>query len=622
MSYFPNFRNLGIIDREFEDLQEFDPSLEENQSISPPSMFAAVSMFFLVVLVGALFYQQVVSGSKSFLLAERNRIRLEKTPAPRGIIFDRNNVPLVRNVASYQLMIASGDLPKKIDQRKNLISQIANLIGKSEDELQKIIDEQIKSTQSIVLVADLNQDDALSYQTLLAETPAVKVVKLPKRVYLSDAGLSHLVGYVSKPDQQFLDEHPDYDPREFVGKANLEKIYEDFLHGKDGAQRIEIDATGRLQRVLATIPSKQGNNINLAIDLGLQKVVYEGLKEAMQNSGSAKATAIAMDPQTGQILSMVSIPDYDSNAFVQGKASEIFSAANQPLINRAIAGVYPSGSTIKPLWAAAAIEQNVVSENFKIDTPASLEIGEFSFPDWKDHGVTDIRTAIAESNNIFFYALSGGWNQIKGLGIVKLNDYMREFRFDQKTGIDLTGEQTGFIPTPEWKRKIRKEPWYIGDSYHLGIGQGDISVTPIELLVAHSAIHNGGKMVKPHLVNSITDEDGNLVEEVNPALVADSVFDERSRQVAREGMRQAVISGSARALAELKDKNGAPVQAAAKTGTAQFGNQDKTHAWFVSFAPYENPNIAMIVLVEGGGEGHATALPVAKKAFEWWFGHN
>lgn len=623
MATFPSFGKFGIVDRDFDDdLLGDTPAeiLDSNEIRKIPTAMVAFGAITLLTMVAALFYHQVIKGGSNFLLAEKNRIRLERIPAPRGIVFDRHGTPLVRNVASYQLAVNPQDLPKESNERELIIDRVAQATGM---EAQMII-EAVKQGQNeppIILINNLNQDDALRFQVQLADLNGVEVVKIPQRVYVWQSSLAHILGYVSKPDKQFLNEHPDYDPRTMVGRANIEKVYEQFLNGKDGARRLEIDSTGKLQRVLATIPPTQGNNVALSIDLDFQKLVNDALGQALENSGSTKGAAVAMNPKTGEIYALVSLPDFDNNAFVSGNAGEILQAKDRPLVNRAIAGIYPSGSTIKPLWAAAAIEQNVVDEKFKVDTPPSIQIGEFSFPDWTDHGTTDIKTAIAQSNNIFFYGLAGGWGPIKGLGINRLVDYMRKFRFDQKTGIDLTGEQTGFIPTPEWKKKVRNQPWYIGDTYHLGIGQGEIGVTPIGLLVAQAAIHNGGKLVTPHVVTSITDEEGKELTKIDPPPKTDQLFNEKARQVSREGMRQTVTSGSARALGDLKDKTGLPVAAAAKTGTAQFGSQGKTHAWFVIFAPYEDPEIGMIVLVEGGGEGHATALPVAKKALEWWFNH-
>ena len=263
--------------------------------------------------------------------------------------------------------------------------------------------------------------------------------------------------------------------------------------------------------------------------------------------------------------------------------------------------------------AAAGLQEGVITENTTINAPGEIKVGNYTYPDWKVHGLTDVRKAIAESVNIFFYAVAGGWDKIRGLGIVKLKDYLLKFGFEERTGIDLPAEAKGLVPDPEWKEKTKKEIWYLGDTYHLGIGQGDFLVTPIQMATAAAAIANGGEVLKPQIVSKITDKDGKLIWEFKKEVKRSGIIDGANLQVIREGMRQAVTSGSAKRLGDL------PVQAAAKTGTAQFGSEGKTHAWMIAFAPYANPEIVVATLIEDGGEGHATAGPVVQEVFSWYF---
>jgi penicillin-binding protein 2 len=246
-----------------------------------------------------------------------------------------------------------------------------------------------------------------------------------------------------------------------------------------------------------------------------------------------------------------------------------------------------------------------------------IKIGSWFFPDWKagGHGLTDVRKALAESVNTFFYAVGGGYGDIQGLGIDRLKKYAELFGLNHQLGIDLPGEASGFIPSKVWKESVKKEQWYIGDTYHLSIGQGDLLVTPLQVSSYMAAVANGGILFKPQIVNKITDASGNLVKELKPEVIRENFIKPEYLQVVREGLRQAVTAGSSRALADL------PFTSAGKTGTAQFGNENKTHAWFTAFAPYENPEIVITVIVEGGGQGNELALPIAKQALQWWFSH-
>jgi penicillin-binding protein 2 len=282
--------------------------------------------------------------------------------------------------------------------------------------------------------------------------------------------------------------------------------------------------------------------------------------------------------------------------------------------------VYPSGSTIKPFVATSALEAGIVNEDTAFETPPFIEIGQWKFPDWKDHGLTDIKTAIAQSNNIFFYALGGGYAQSpikKGLGPDGMKKGLEKFGFGKPTGIDLTSEEEGFLPTPEWKKRTTGESWYIGNTYNMAIGQGDLLATPLQIATATSAIANGGRLYRPFVVSEITDSDGNKID--NPLsgekLVSEGIFSANSLRIVKEGMRKTTqLGGSAFGVFGTDF----PLEVAAKTGTAQFGNEEKTHAWFTSFAPYNDPQIAVTVIVEGAGEGYEAAAPVAKDVLKWW----
>lgn len=624
---FNPYQPLGRVnlDGDDEEIVEAVPTsiLSQDVSFPKPNLLLSIVLVVSFVMFGRLFYLQVVKGSRNFFLAEGNRIREILITAPRGIIYDRNDQPLVENVVRYSLDIVPAELPKEDDDRRLIYEKVLPITpAKERDKLEDIFNNRLKyqTINPTELLTTVRHEEAINWQIDFFDTPGVVILKQPQRQYNNLAGLGHIVGYLGRADEGFLRRHPEYLPTDMIGKTGLELSYEDQLRGVHGAQQFEVNAKGQLQRTLATIVPKQGNNLRLTLDGELQGVALGYLK-SNQEVG-IKATAVVVNPKTGGVLAMVSLPDFDPNIFTKPDNEAImaiFDDLNQPLVNRTIAGQYPSGSTIKPMWALAGLQEKVVSPSWEIDTPPEISIGEFRFPDWKDHGLTDIKRAIAESNNIFFYAIAGGWGRIKGLGIERMVKYMQMYNFGEKSGIDLPGEMNGFVPTPAWKQKVRKERWYVGDTYHLGIGQGDFLVTPLQLLIAESAIFNGGKIMKPYLVERLIDATGQIIKEIKPTVIKELPIDTQHLETVKAGMRLTITEGSARSLSDLADRSGRIIEVAGKTGTAQFGSEGKTHAWFVGFAPWNDPEIGVIILVEGGGEGHAVATPIAKQIFQYWF---
>ncbi|TSC92787.1 MAG: penicillin-binding protein 2 [Candidatus Berkelbacteria bacterium Licking1014_7] len=567
-----------------------------------------------VIIFGAFFFRltnlQIAQGSQNLYMAEGNRVRLQRILAPRGLVLDKNGIGLTKNIIRYDLEVISGLLPEKIDDRQKVFDEVSRIAGQDfSDKLKPNVPSEF---DPIVLKEDIPHQQAIKWQVESDGLSGVKIVQKPLRQYEHGFALSHILGYIGKISKDEYQKNKDYFFDDWIGKTGLENIYEKQLRGKDGFRKVEVNALGRLQRLIGEVQPAKGNDIKLFLDLNLQKKTYEALQKKVEESGNGKGAAIAMNPQNGGIIAMVSLPDYDNNVFVRSQKNDevykLFSDVNTPLVNRAIAGVYPIGSTIKPLVASIALQNNVVNENYRVDTPPEISIGDFHFPDWKDHGLTDIRRAIAESNNIFFYMLGGGWAYIKGLGVDRLSRGLQEFGLDELTGIDLVGEQKGLVPNAEWKKKVKGERWYLGDTYHLSIGQGDLLATPMQLLSAIASIANLGKQYEPRLV-----DDGKV------KIKKQGFIDKKNLQIVKEGMAQAVEYGSARALQGIKDSQGQEVQIGAKTGTAQTGDKDKTHGWLTAFAPFDNPEIAVIVLVEEGGEGYQSALPAARDILQEYF---
>jgi len=354
----------------------------------------------------------------------------------------------------------------------------------------------------------------------------------------------------------------------------------------------------------------------LNIDSGLQKKIFDALSGTLEAEKIKKGAAVAIDPRDGGVLALVSLPGFDNNLFAGGISSDnyqkLIKDPSKPLFNRAISGKYPPGSTIKPLIAIAALSEGVIDSHTQIESRGGISVGSYFFGDWKAHGFTDVRKAIAVSSDVFFYTVGGGYGNIEGLGMSKMKKYENLFGMGEFSGIDISEEMKGLIPDEKWKEEIIGERWYVGDSYHAAIGQGFITATPLQIANYVAAIANGGTLYQPRIVSQIKKDDGQTVN--NPAkIIRENLAPSKIIKIVQEGMRMVVTDGTATTL------NNLPVPVAGKTGTAQFGTEDKTHGWFISYAPYENPEIALVILVEGQTENEYNAVPITKEIYEWYF---
>ncbi len=571
-------------------------------------------LFLALILVVRLTNLQIVESAAHRFLAEGNRIRRQVTVAPRGAIVDRNGNVLASNDAGYNLEIIPSELPRTTAEREVVIQAVAQEAHLAPGDIAGAIQAAGQSSlEPIILAANLPRDEAIVAKIRFANLPGVLVDYVPTRQYRPTAGLAHLLGYTSRMTKEDIARHPDYNPGSPIGRAGLEGSYDDVLRGVPGVISVEVDASGRPQRNLDRTPPQVGQTLHLTLDLGLQTNMAAALQEALEKSGAKHAAAVALDPRDGGVLAAVSLPGFDNNVFARGITPQVYKALendpDKPLINRVTEGVYPPGSTIKPFVAAAGLQESVITAATRLDTSAGvIKIGQWSFPDWKVHGITDVKLALAESNDIFFYAVGGGWNSIAGLGVDRLKKYLIAFGFGQESGVDFTADQSGLVPDAEWKKRTFKENWYIGDTYHLAIGQGYLLVTPLQVARGISGIANGGRLVTPHIAASrelpTTGERENLSYSDKPLPLSPQTI-----LTVKEGMRLSVQgdTGSARQLRDL------PFSSGGKTGTSQFGRDNKTHAWFAGFAPYDDPQIVVVVVVEGGGEGNVIAAPVAKR---------
>ncbi|MCL5666627.1 MAG: penicillin-binding protein 2 [Patescibacteria group bacterium] len=590
----------------------------------------ALFLSFMALSV-KLFNLQIINGSGYRLLSENNRIRSQTILAPRGLIKDRYGETLAQNTASFNLVAVPFDLPK--EGLDGMVKNLAGTFGLDAKEISGDLERANKnSIEPIVIKQDMPQEQSILFESRAAEFPGFSMQKIPVREYLDPQVFSHTLGYtglVSPGDLKELDANA-YASVDFIGKSGIESSYEKYLHGINGQNLVEVDAAGRLQKVLGEDSPLPGDTLVLNIDKGLQEQLYNSLEKGMPGR---KAAAIALDPRNGQVLALLSLPGFDNNLFAHGIKNadyqKLLTDKNLPLFNRAFSGTYPPGSTSKMMTATAGLQEGVITPNTVINDNGVLVVpnqyggASYQFHGWKPGGLgpMTVRSAIAQSSDIFFYEVAGGSpnGSMQGLGPDKLAEYFRKFGLGQLTGIDVQGEKPGLVPDPAWKMDyFDNDPlqgkWYLGDTYHLGIGQGDLLVTPLQVAEWTAIIANNGVGFKPQVAEKALDQQGNVVWQNQPQVLVSNIASQDNIKIVQEGMRQTVTSGTARQLDAL------PVTSAGKTGTSQFDGSDpnKTHAWFTVYAPYEDPQIVVTVLVEAGGEGNAVALPVAKDALKWW----
>ncbi|HRY82940.1 MAG TPA: penicillin-binding protein 2 [Candidatus Moranbacteria bacterium] len=572
----------------------------------------------ILILAGRVIYLNFYQGKYYSEISKGNRVRSVVIKAPRGTIYDKLGNVLAGNAPSIDAIVIPADLPKDDSAKKEIAEKLSGILDMNSGNIEIMLSSQDpKSLNPVLLKENISRDQALIVAEREAEFSGIKLEKTAIRSYDSGPIFSGVIGYDGKITREELNDNSDYLMTDYIGKSGLEKNYEKELRGIYGATQAEVDSLGNVKRTLGVINPTAGNDLVLNINGELQKKFFDSLSEVLQKTGAQTGAAVAIDPRNGGVLALVNLPSYDNNLFAKGISNEdyknLISDANLPLFNRSIAGIYPPGSTIKPAIAAAALSEKTITPETIIDGLGGvINIGSFSFRDWKAHAPSDVRRAISESNDIFFYTLGGGYGNISGLGMSRMKKYENLFGFGNLTGIDIPGETPGFIPSEEWKLNNLGERWYIGDSYHCAIGQGFVTATPLQLANFSATLANGGTVYSPRIVNRIRKNDG-TEKIVDPEILNNNFISADVMNVVREGMRMTIESGTAQTLKTL------PVAVAGKTGTAQFGTEGKTHSWFIAFAPYENPEIALAVIVPGGGEGNSAALPVTKEVLSWYF---
>ena len=623
MSIFgPKYRVSRFVDHEIDDavltVTEPDTAKIERplrRNIFP--LYWIVAVLMLILLGGKVFSLTVLEGAKYQEASTRNSLRALVIPAPRGTIFDRFGKPLVYNVPSIDLVATASDLPTSEEERTALKERLMGF-GIERSFLDQTFDSlPPKSIQAVPIKEQLTQEEALRFLGQREGFPGINLYKTTHREYIDSTIFAHLMGYEGKIKPEELKDNPDYLLTDSIGKQGIEKSYEKALRGQHGYQQAEVDSLGRVTRELGVINPVAGNDLILNIDMDLQKKIYDSLVVNLEKNSLKKAAAVAIDPRNGAVRAVVSLPSFDNNLFAKGITQDEYSTLSndeaRPLFNRALTGEYPPGSTIKPVVAAAALSEGIIDENQEIESRGGIQVGSFFFGDWKAHGFTDIRRAIAVSSDVYFYSVGGGYGGINGLGIERMKKYENLFGYGEYTGIDFPSEGNGFVPTPEWKKERIGERFYIGDDYNSSIGQGYITATPLQVVNSIATIANGGTLYEPRIGSQIKSQDGRVTS-VENKIVRQGFIKPEIIKIVQEGMRETVTEGTAQPLKDL------PVEVAGKTGTAQFGGDNKTHGWFVSYAPYSSPELALIVLIEGQGtEETYNAVPVTKEVYQWYF---
>jgi len=581
-----------------------------------------IALLLFVLLFSKLYYLQVVRGADYYGAAEGNRIRQVTITPPRGIIYDRNGRRIAYNVPIFALYAVPQDLPKTQEEEDAMFSSVADVLDTTAYDLVQPLARIERTTSIPVEIArDITQEQTILLAQRIKKWPGLYIAAIEQRAYEIIEPLSHVIGYTGPMSEAEAANYREqgYLFSEHVGKTGIEKTYQDDLRGKPGAKLVEVNSFGTVLRILSESPAIPGKNVYLNIDADLQLFIWNTFKNIIEEHGSPGGSVVVMNPQNGALYALVSYPGYNNELFSRGIAQAYYQQLLQdernPLFNRAIGGEYPSGSTFKIVVGSAALEEGVINRYTSVLSTGGIRVGEYFFPDWKygGHGQTNIIHALADSVNTFFYAVGGGWEQIEGLGVARITDYGRRFGLDALTMIDLPAERTGFLPSKEWKEETKGERWFLGDTYHLAIGQGDILVTPLQIANVTAAIANDGTLYAPFAVAE-TGRDQEHAIGKKPVILNPSVASPSTVGIIQEGLRAAVTYGSARLLTSL------PVPAAGKTGTAEFSKEADPHAWFTGFAPYRDAQIVVTVMVEQGEGGTITATPIAKKAFQWWFG--
>ena len=588
---------------------------------------AAFVALLAATLLAREFYLQVVQHEHYIQRAESNRISLVPTAPNRGLILDRNDQILAENYSAYTLEV----IRVQTHDLEATLAEVGKLIEITPGQLRRFrrLLTESHEFETVPLKSKLSDEEVAILAANRYRLPGIEVKARLFRNYQAGPGMAHVVGFIGRINDRDLKRlresgrEQNYKGSVHIGKTGLEQSYETLLHGRTGFDQMETDASGRAVRMLSRIPPVPGKDLRLHLDLGLQAVAEHAF-------GDFLGGLVALDPNTGGVLALVSRPGFDPNLFIDGVDpdtwKELNESAERPMVNRALRGIYPPGSTIKPFMALAGLELGVRKPTDSIADPGyfTLPNSRHQFRDWKrgGHGSVDLRKSIAQSCDIYYYRLA------VEMGIDRMHDYLAKFGLGERSGIDLEGESPGLLPSRDWKQRRWKKAWYPGETVIAGIGQGYHLTTPLQLATATAMLANGGKRIEPRLVQAVRDPLSH-VWQLQPTVARGQVAITPAHLAAvREGMMDVMRPGGTASAAAA----GAPYTIAGKTGTAQVvgikqgarydesrvARQHRDHALFIAYAPAEDPKIAVAVMVENGGHGGSTAAPIARAVFDYY----
>ncbi|HTY39701.1 MAG TPA: penicillin-binding protein 2 [Candidatus Paceibacterota bacterium] len=572
----------------------------------------------VVAVVARLVFLNVANGDFYARRAAANLLQEQLTPAPRGLIVDRNGVVLAENQPAFAAALDVRAFLQEPDLEERTLEAVSTTLGISPDTVLSAVSDRNteQSSEPIILSDNLTQSQLVALKALGLKT--LTVTDGYRRSYPKGPVFSTVLGYVGYPSPDDLRADDTLTGQDVVGKSGIEAEYDKTLRGQPGVAVQVRDAKGRTLTERTNSEAKIGATVQLTIDGEFQEYFYQRFREALTALGRTSGAGLAIDPTTGAVLAFFSMPSYDNNVMSGAGSSAdrvaLLNDSTRPLFDRLLGGMYNPGSTIKPLHGVAALTEGVITPTRQIFSPGYLDVPNpydpehpTRFVDWRYQGYVNMAAALAQSSNVYFYEVGGGFGDIKGLGIDRLDAWWQKFRLDKPTGIDLPGENTGFLPTIEWKKQNTNRPWQLGDTYNVSIGQGDLLVTPIALLNYIAAIANGGYIYQPFVNASST---------AGVALGDLTTFAPAIAEV-QKGMRLTVTSpmGTAHLLDDLS------IPSAAKTGSAQVFNKTQENAFFVGYLPADHPKLALLILVENSKEGSLNAVPIAHDVFAWYAEH-
>jgi len=576
------------------------------------AIFIIILLLPFLFIFAQLFNLQVVRGEINRKLSSENRLRRQIIRPPRGIIYDRSARPIVANKPGFSVVWNPPDFegtsgtPRFWQEEDIDWQEVAGVLNLDYEQLKKKLQE-APLGRTVILQTGLSRDAATSLEIKFS-SPYLNTEVYPLRDYLHGPAFAHVLGFTGEASVEDLSKGSVLLGSR-IGKSGLEREFDYLLRGRSGARLLEVNVLGQTLAERDRKEAISGQDINTTLDIDLQKKAFSVIAESIESSEKATGGAIvAEDPQTGEILALVSYPSYDPDKFVSGlkerEYQELISDPREPLFNRALSGAYPPGSVFKPLVAVAALEEDIISPKDSINCKGSISVGSFIFRDWKlsGHGNVSLVDALGKSCDVYFYTIGGGYGGQGGLGPESISKWAINFGLGQVLGVEQPWEGQGLVPDPDWKEKVKGESWYLGNTYHISIGQGDLLVTPLQITNALAAIANKGTLYRPTLLRS---ESGDVIRS--------DLFSSEVAQWVRRGMEAACNSGgTAYPFFDF------PQKVACKTGTAETGIGENTHAWFVVFAPSEQPEIILTVFLENGGEGSHDAAPVAREILDWY----